>query len=100
VQDIRADREAGIASIATALGAKKTIRFSFALYFLAGLILLFLPDRFIFSALAAVPYLLVIAKSFSVTDENCEEANRGWRLFLALNFLAGALITSLLIGPV
>lgn len=100
VQDIRADREAGIASIATALGAKKTIRFSFALYLLAGLILLFLPDRFVFSALAAVPYLLVIAKSFSVIDENCEEANRGWRLFLALNFLAGAIITSLLIGPV
>jgi 4-hydroxybenzoate polyprenyltransferase len=99
VQDIKADREAGIASIATVLGARKTIRVSFALYLLAGLILLFLPDRFTYSALAVVPYLLVIARSFSVTDENCEEANRGWRLFLALNFIAGAIITSLLIGP-
>lgn len=100
VQDIRADREAGIASIATALGARKTIRFSFVLYLLAGAMLLFLPDRFIYSSLAAVPYLIVIARSFSVRDETCEEANRGWRLFLALNFLAGAIVTSLLIGPV
>ena len=99
VQDIRADRAAGIASIATALGAARTIRLAFALYLVAGVSLLFLPDRFAFASIAAIPYLLVIARSFSVTDANCEEANKGWRLFLALNFFAGALVTSLLIGP-
>jgi lycopene elongase/hydratase (flavuxanthin-forming) len=99
VQDIRADREAGIASIATALGARRTIRLAFALYVVAGSLLLLLPDRFAFASLAALPYLFVIAKSFSVSDENCEAANKGWRWFLALNFLAGAIVTSLLIGP-
>ncbi len=99
IQDIRADREAGIASIATAIGARRTVLFSFTAYLLAGLILLFLPDRFVFSALAAIPYLIVVGREFDLQDENCERANRGWKLFLALNFIAGAIVTSLLIGP-
>lgn len=100
VQDIRADREAGIASIATVLGARATVRFSLVLYLIAALILLLLPGRFVFSALAAIPYLIVVGRSLAVTDENCEEANKGWRLFIGLNFIAGAIISSLLIGPV
>jgi 4-hydroxybenzoate polyprenyltransferase len=99
VQDVRADREAGISSIATALGARATVRLAFFLYLIAGALLLTMPDRFVFSALAALPYLFVTLREWSITDENCERANRGWRLFLLWNFLAGALITSLLIGP-
>lgn len=99
VQDVRADREAGIRSVATALGAKATVRMAFALYLIAGLLLLTMPDRFIFAALAALPYLFVTLREWNISDENCERANRGWRLFLLWNFLAGALITSLLIGP-
>ena len=100
VQDIRADREAGIASIATVLGARSTVRFALSLYAVAALILLLLPGRFMFAALAAIPYLLVVGRSLSITDETCEEANKGWKLFIALNFLAGAIISTLLIGPV
>lgn len=99
VQDVRADREAAISSIATALGARVTVRLAFLLYLLAGGLLLTMPDRFVFSALAALPYLFVTLREWEITDENCERANRGWKLFLLWNFLAGALITSLLIGP-
>lgn len=99
VQDVRADRAAGIKSVATALGAKATVRMAFALYLIAGLLLLTMPDRFVFAALAALPYLFVTVREWNISDENCERANRGWRLFLLWNFLAGALITSLLIGP-
>ena len=99
VQDVRADREAGISSIATALGARQTTRLAFVLYLVAGVVLLLLPDRFAFAALAAVPYLFVTAREWQISDDNCERANRGWRLFLGLNFLAGAIVMALLIGP-
>lgn len=100
VQDIRADREAGISSIATVLGASATVRFSLSLYAVAAIILLMLPGRFMFAALAAIPYVIVVGRSLSITDNTCEDANKGWKLFIGLNFLAGAIITSLLIGPV
>lgn len=99
VQDIRADREAGIASVATSLGARNTVRLAVALYLVAGLMLLALPDRFWQASFAALPYLIVVGPQLGITDETCEQANRGWRRFLLLNFLAGAWIMALLIGP-
>ncbi|MEY3384268.1 MAG: hypothetical protein RLZZ212_855 [Actinomycetota bacterium] len=100
IQDIRADREAGIASIATVLGARVTVRIALSAYMFAGLLLLLLPERFAFASLAALPYLFVVGRELDISDENCERANRGWKLFLMLNFVAGAIISSLLIGPV
>lgn len=99
VQDVRADREAKIASIATALGARLTTRFAFGVYIVAGVLALSLPDRFAFAALAAIPYLFVVGRELNITDQNCERANRGWKVFIWLNFFAGAVICSLLIGP-
>ena len=99
VQDIKADRQAGIASVATSLGARNTVRLAVALYLVAGLMLLALPDRFWQASFAALPYLVVVGPQLAITDETCEQANRGWRRFLLLNFLAGAWIMALLIGP-
>ncbi len=99
VQDVRADREAKISSIATALGAGLTTRIAFVFYIVAGIMALSLPDRFSFAALAAIPYLFVVGRELGITDENCERANRGWKVFIWLNFFAGAVICSLLIGP-
>lgn len=99
VQDVRADREAKISSIATALGARLTTRIAFGFYVIAGLLALSLPDRFGFAALAAIPYLFVVGRELDITDQNCERANRGWKVFIWLNFFAGAVICSLLIGP-
>ena len=99
VQDIRADREAGIASIATVLGAKATVRFALVMYLVAGLTTLFLGDRYPQAALAALPYLFVVGREWGITDETCEQANRGWRRFIYLNFLAGAIVSAVIIGP-
>lgn len=99
VQDIRADKDANIASIATFFGASLTVKLAFGSYLLAALMLLGLPGRFQFAALAALPYLFVTAREFGITDETCETANRGWKRFIWLNFFAGAVISSLLIGP-
>ena len=99
VQDIRADREANISSIATVLGAKATVRVAMVGYVLAGLLTLFIGDRYSFAFLAALPYLFVVGREWNIEDANCERANRGWKRFIWLNFLAGAIISSLIIGP-
>lgn len=99
VQDIRADREAKISSIGTVLGARATVRLAMVGYVLAGVLTLFLGDRFSFAFLAVLPYLFVVGREWNIDDENCERANRGWKRFIWLNFLAGAIISSLIIGP-
>ena len=99
VQDIRADREANISSIATVLGAMATVRVAMVCYVLAGLLTLFIGDRYSFAFLAALPYLFVVGREWNIEDANCERANRGWKRFIWLNFLAGAIISSLIIGP-
>ena len=99
VQDIRADREANISSIATVLGARATVRVAMVGYVLAGLLTLFIGERYSFAFLAALPYLFVVGREWNIEDANCERANRGWKRFIWLNFLAGAIISSLIIGP-
>jgi 4-hydroxybenzoate polyprenyltransferase len=91
VQDVRADREGGIASIATVIGARNTVRFSFVAYLVAaGLIALAGIPNLLW---AAVPYLVIVGRHWNITDATCEDANRGWKLFIWLNFLAGAVVT-------
>lgn len=99
VQDIRADREAAIDSIGTVLGAKATVRLAMLGYAVAGAMTLFIGDRYSWAILAALPYLFVVGREWNIDDANCERANRGWKRFIWLNFLAGAIISSLIIGP-
>lgn len=98
VQDVKADREAGIKSVATAIGARNTVRFSFVLYFLAGVSLMNAGPHGMVAALAAIPYLVIISPYLNITDQDCERANRGWKKFIWLNFAGGALISLLLIN--
>lgn len=99
VQDIKADREAGIGSIATTIGARNTVILALLMYLAAGFTAFLIGDRYSQAALAALPYLLVVGRELSITDENCERANRGWKWFIYLNFLAGAIVSALIIGP-
>ena len=98
VQDVRADREGGIASIATVIGARATTRFAFLLYLAAGLLMASSGMPAATAAIAAVPYLAILLPFLSITDETCETANQGWRRFIWLNFFAGAIVTQLLIA--
>jgi len=98
VQDVRADREGGIASIATVIGARATTRFAFLLYLAAGLLMASAGWPAAAAAIAAVPYLAILLPFLSITDETCETANQGWRRFIWLNFFAGAIVTQLLIS--
>lgn len=103
VQDINADREGGLASIATVIGAAWTSRFAFVAYALAGVLIVLAAGTgraawpVFYAAFVAVPYLAMVAPFLTLRDENAERANRGWRFFLAINFFAGFVVTMLLI---
>ena len=97
VQDVVADREAGISSIATARGARWTVRFALACYAAAGLAMLATTWPGPLAALVVVPYLITVWPYRSLADADAEAATAGWRRFLWLNQLAGFLVTMLLI---
>lgn len=97
VQDIVADRAAGIGSIATALGARVTVRLSLVGYLVAGVLLLGTPWPGPLAALLVLPYVGIVWPFRSVPDGAAESANRGWRQFLGANYLVGFLVTMLLI---
>jgi 4-hydroxybenzoate polyprenyltransferase len=99
VQDIKADKAAGIGSVATIIGARPTVVLALVMYLAAGIMALFIGDRFSQAAIAAIPYLIVVGRELSITNDNCERANRGWKWFIYLNFFAGAVVSALIIGP-
>ena len=97
VQDVIADREAEISSIATVIGARATVRFAVIAYLLGGALLLFTSWPGPLATVLVVPYAAVCAPFWNVTDADSETANRGWRRFLLLNFATGFLVTMLMI---
>jgi 4-hydroxybenzoate polyprenyltransferase len=97
VQDVIADREGGIASIATVIGARATVRLSVIAYLLGGALLLLSSWPGPLAALLALPYAISCAQFWNVSDVDSERANRGWKRFLWLNFATGFLVTMLMI---
>jgi 4-hydroxybenzoate polyprenyltransferase len=97
VQDVRADREGRIASVATVLGAHPTVVAATAAYLVASAVLLLVPWPGVLAAVLPLPYAVNTASFWSVRDDDCERANRGWRRFLWLNLVTGFLVTMLLI---
>lgn len=100
VQDVVADREGGIGSVATVIGARRTVRLAVTLYLLAGVLLLAAEWPGQLAALLVIPYAVNALPWWRVTDETAPSANRGWRRFLWINFLAGWGVTMLLIATV
>ncbi|SDS04838.1 prenyltransferase [Agrococcus carbonis] len=98
VQDVVPDREAAIGSIATALGARATVRLAIGLWALAGLLMLLAPWPALLAAAVAVPYIVLAAPFWSVTDLGSAAANRGWRKFLWVNYACGFAVTMVCIA--
>ncbi|WP_174791163.1 prenyltransferase [Occultella kanbiaonis] len=97
VQDIDADRQAGIASVGTWLGARATVRAAMVGYALSGAVMLTAGWPGALAAVVPVLYLASVAPFRHLVDEDCERARSGWRRFLWLNLISGFLITQLLI---
>ena len=98
VQDVRADREAGIKSVATQIGARSTVRFAFVLYLLSAAAIMTIGWHGVVASIAVLPYLIIISPYLNITDADCERANGGWKRFIWLNFFAGALISLVVIN--
>ena len=97
VQDIVADREGGIGSVATVRGARATVRLAIAL---PGRRRAAAADDRVAGASrcrARAALRRVAAPFWSVTDADSASANRGWRRLPRLNFVTGFLVTMLLI---
>lgn len=97
VQDIVADRDAGIASIATEFGARRTVWFALTVYALAGLTVLGSAWPGPLAGLLALPYLRAVWPYRTVTDATAATATRGWNRFLWLNQFTGFAVTLLLL---
>ena len=97
VQDIGPDREAGISSVATALGSRRTVRLALGLWAAAGLLATAVGWPGAIAGLLAIPYLAAAAPYWNLTDDDAEKAHGGWRHFLWINYAAGAAVTILLI---
>lgn len=97
VQDVLPDREANIASIATAWGARSVVWLASAFYAVAGLILVLQPWPVPLVGVCSWLYLTSTLPYIKIKDENSDIANKGWKRFMALNMLSGFVITILII---
>ncbi|EPD84012.1 hypothetical protein HMPREF1529_02049 [Microbacterium sp. oral taxon 186 str. F0373] len=97
VQDVVADRQAGISSIATVFGARATVRLAIAGYAAAGVMMLGAAWPGPLAAVLALPYIVTVWPYRNVADEDAERATRGWDRFLWLNQFTGFAVTLLLI---
>lgn len=98
VQDIIPDRKGAIHSVATALGARATVWMSALLYAGAAVIALFQGVAYSLVAIAALTYLANLAPYLRVTDATSAATNAGWKRFLWLNYVNGALMTLVIIS--
>lgn len=97
VQDVVPDREAGIGSIATALGAARTVALAVVLWLVSGALMLATPWPASLASLLALPYVLSAVPYVRIGDAESGRVNRAWRRFLTINYASGAAVTLLLI---
>ena len=97
VQDIEPDRQADIGSIATVIGARRTVRLAVVLWLVAGLAMLATPWPGPLAAIVAVPYIVNCAPYWNVTDTTATRTNTAWRRFIWLNYGSGFLVTLIFI---
>lgn len=93
VQDILPDREANIRSIATIFGARNTVWFAYLNYLACIIIILTQTTVTPLISIVLVTYLINIAPFLSVTDKTSSLTRAGWKRFLWINYLVGAVIT-------
>ena len=93
VQDIVPDREGKIKSIATVLGAKRTVRFAFLMYVLAVVLVACLGGLALAVSAVVVAYALNVASFWNISDKQSQVARKGWKRFLLINSFFGAVMT-------
>lgn len=100
VQDIIPDRKGKLASIATVFGARATIWISMVLYAAAAVLVGTQGTQFTPLVLAGAVYVLNLVPFAFVTDQTSATTNKAWKRFLWLNYVAGAIVTLVIITTV
>jgi len=98
VQDIIPDREGGLRSIATVIGARATVRLSVWLYLVSCVLIFQTGIVGIIIAIAGLLYVAITAPYFYVTDKTSGKTNVGWRRFIWVNYFVGAVVTISLVA--
>lgn len=93
VQDISPDREANLKSIATVFGAKWTVRFSAVLYLLASVLCAAIGGLAVLVGFFGLLYVVNVLPYWSTTDKRSPQTNIGWKRFLWINYVVGAVVT-------
>ena len=97
VQDVQPDRGAGIKSIATVLGARRTIWFSASMYTLAVALTALVGGPGLIVAASGLMYTANVIEFRNITDATSARARRGWKRFIWINYAAGAIVSICLI---
>ena len=98
VQDVVADRAAGIHSVATFIGARATVWGATGAYVASAATLLAGTLPVMLASVLPLAFAANTSRFLRVTDATCERANRGWKTFLWLNQPVGFVVTMLLIA--
>ena len=93
VQDIVPDRQAGIRSIATVLGGAWTTRFAAIMYLAAVLLVASLGGLALVVAATGLAYVANVVPFLHIKDTQAHLARAGWKRFLWINYLTGAVVT-------
>ncbi len=98
VQDIIPDREGKLSSVATALGARLTVRGAFLFYIASSILLATQGLGPAIVGIVGLIYAVNIAPYLGITDKKSGLANRAWRRFIWLNMFTGFVVTMVLIA--
>ena len=97
VQDVIPDRKGGLHSIATVIGARATVIMSVVFYLIASAVVFVQGGGAIIVAIAGLLYVANTAPYLRITYATSEKANKGWRRFIWLNYIVGAIVTIVMI---
>ncbi len=97
VQDVIPDRKAKIASIATVLGARTTVRSAALLYGLACALVALYGGNAAFIAPVGLFYIANVLPYWNIDDRRSSDCNLAWRRFIWLNLFTGFVVTIVLI---
>lgn len=98
VQDVIPDRKGNLKSIATVIGAKSTVWFSYFLYIIAATVTAAQGGVAVIVAIVGLVYALNVMPYLTVTDATSASANKAWRRFIWINYGVGAVVTMTLIS--
>lgn len=97
VQDIIPDKKGGLHSVATVIGARLTVWFGAICYALSCVIVIAQGGLSIAVGVAGLLYIANIAPYLTISEKNSGSSNRGWRRFIWVNYVVGAIVTIVLI---